>query len=135
MFLPDLQCLPADERDQQSDGPIEFHLSNGFVFHAQPETETMNVVVAPGPMPSMGESYSFAEVGLNDFWSTRTKRPIVQVDVLQSLYNERNEFGVEFFLDGGESFAVEYSSEDPAFDQLRITGPYSGPSCSRISVF
>jgi hypothetical protein len=86
-------------------------------------------------MPIWGESYSLAEVGFNDFWSRRTAKQIIRLDILRSLYDPRNEFGVEVFIDGAESFVVEYADESGSFDQLRVTGPYTGPQCDRVRVF
>jgi hypothetical protein len=75
------------------------------------------------------------EVGSNPFWFRRKERPIRHIDILISQYDRSNEFGIEIFLEGVDSFVIEYANEAPSFDQLRITGLYEGPQCERVRVF
>ena len=85
----------------------------------------------------MGESFANKDITLNTFWSSRINKSIISIDALQSTYSVEGSgsaFGVEVFLDGAESFVIEYLSDEAHQDQVRITGSYEGPPCRRIAV-
>jgi hypothetical protein len=77
------------------------------------------------------------DVTANSFWTSRVNKCIIRLDLLQSLYaaeGARRAFGLEVFFADADSFVIEYLSDEEHQDQLRITGPYEGPSCRRIEV-
>jgi len=119
--------LPAEVRDEDSDGATEIEFSNGRKLHFVPITETMSVGVGEGEMPMWGDSYKTVNATENEFWGSRIGPRIQAIFVLEPPSqpttlpgdDEHCEFGLEFLLEDGATFAVVFGGQEDA-DSLRI---------------
>jgi hypothetical protein len=137
VLLSDYDELPAETRDEESDGPTELVFDNGSAIHFVPDTEQMSVKVGAGNMPTWGNHFRAVEPTRNSFWSRRIGRPVSEVHVLVSKYAEpgnRSEFAVEFQLDGGLRVLMEYVSDEAHPDTLRLSGDEPAGTYRRVKV-
>ncbi len=137
LFRDDYNFYDPQNRDQEADGPTEVHTDDGLVFSIVGNSEEMAIEISQGPVPEIGSSYDRHEVSSNEFWSPRTHKTIVAIDVLQSIHESpeaKSAFGIEVFLNEADSFVIEYLSDEEHLDQTRVTGPYAGPFCRRFRI-
>ncbi|HYF78802.1 MAG TPA: hypothetical protein VD973_16835 [Symbiobacteriaceae bacterium] len=127
-LLPcDYEALPAEERDELSDGSLDLFFEGGLHICLWSYTEPMSVGVVPDPLPV--PDWVYRDVSENGFWKERVGQIVVGVTVLKApVYDMKgttevcpSEFGLLFDLSEGGRFLVEYSMLYPYSDSLIIT--------------
>jgi hypothetical protein len=130
--------LNIDDFEQMADGPIEFTLIDGKVINFFSIPEVDSVGIEEGCMNLYGDSYILQDLSNNEFWKSRTNQKIISATILQSKYfspSNPSEFGLEFELENGKYFYIEYLNEDNFFETLRVLDKYHSPPCIKKSVF
>lgn len=122
--------VAAVSADEEADGPTEITFHGGDSVYFVPHTETMSVLMAVGEMPRWGPSYALRDVTTNKFWSARVGRSICRILIwrpaeavasLEDVEQDRCEFAIEFELESGSKFAIEYVSDEMHVDSLIVS--------------
>lgn len=126
ILLPcDFESLPAEERDQLSDGSLDLYFEGGFQISFWSFTEQMSVgIVTDGqPVPD----WVRRDVSENDFWRGIIGQTVLGVTVCKAPVRDKfgavvfaSEFGVLIDLSHDQRFLVEYSMDFPYPDTLRV---------------
>jgi hypothetical protein len=129
--------LPAQTRDQESDGTTELQMDDGTLIQFDSHTESMSVQVSLGEMDARRERHLLADVSGNEFWAPMVGRKILAIDALVSKYASpvgKGEFAVVFELEGDWRFVIEYLSDEEHTDLIRVTGGLPTGEYDRVPV-
>jgi hypothetical protein len=129
--------MDLENFEQLADGPIEIRLDNNKVICFEAITEINSVGVLNGEIRHYGESYIPIEVTNNLFWQNRINQEIIQIDILKSKYystENPSEFGIEFRLENGTQFCIEYLDEEDFPDTIRVIDYYQGAEYIRQAI-
>lgn len=117
----DYGFYPEQTRNELSDGTLELSFEDGSVLCLEAHTEHMSVAVSSARTKIA--RYLSLDLTGTPFWQRVVEHTLSDLQVLVSPYASpdcRQEFGLLVTMSNGETFLVEYISDEEFTDALRI---------------
>ncbi|MGB7519095.1 MAG: hypothetical protein WA896_05630 [Spirulinaceae cyanobacterium] len=132
IFVSDMDL---NDFELMADGATEIKFNSGRVICFVAITEVNSVGIIEQKLPVPGESYTTLNLTNSDFWQERIDQNIKTIEIIKSQYasdHNPSEFAVEFKLENGKHFCIEYLDEEEFPDTIRVIEKYEGDRSVRL---